>query len=111
MAHKKKSRKAVAMAAALPQPKPPLPMPALLLRIGLILAAAGCAQYFLPIRKRAVSRHFLKERNIHAVPRPTTQCLPDQRTCQDASLHGGMRSSWLVGGRRPAWPRRRNFCQ
>ncbi|MCR6498157.1 hypothetical protein MUO32_03830 [Shinella sp. CPCC 101442] len=44
----KKSRKTAAIAVALPQPKPPLPMLALLIRVGLILAAAGIAQQFLP---------------------------------------------------------------
>lgn len=48
MANKKKSRKAATIAVALPQSKPPLPMSALLLRIVLILAAAGIAQQFLP---------------------------------------------------------------
>lgn len=46
MANKKKVRKATAV--ALPQTRPPLPMPALLLRIGLVLAAAAGVQHFLP---------------------------------------------------------------
>lgn len=48
MANKKNSRKTVAIAAAVPQLKPQLPIPALLLRVGLILAAAGIVQQFLP---------------------------------------------------------------
>lgn len=48
MASKKKNRKAAAMVAALSGPKPLLPLPALLLRIGLILAAAAGVQHFLP---------------------------------------------------------------
>lgn len=49
MAHKKKSRTAAALAVAMPQAKPALPMQALLLRVGLILAAAAAVQHFLPL--------------------------------------------------------------
>lgn len=48
MANKKKSRKTAAIAAAVPHPKPQLPIPALLLRVGLILVAAGIVQQVLP---------------------------------------------------------------
>lgn len=48
MARKKKTHKSAAVAAALRQPQPLLPIPALLLRVGLILAAAATVQHFLP---------------------------------------------------------------
>lgn len=47
MANKKKSLR-TAVVATVPQSKPQLPIPALLLRVGLILAAAGIVQQFLP---------------------------------------------------------------
>jgi hypothetical protein len=48
MARKKKNHKAAAIAAAIPRFQPTLPIPALLLRVGLILAAAAAVQLFLP---------------------------------------------------------------
>ncbi len=48
MTSKRKSRKATATVAALRFPKPPLPLAALVLRVGLILAAAAFVQHFLP---------------------------------------------------------------
>ncbi|GEM_PF-4565218 len=48
MAPKKKAHKTLAVAATMRQSQPPLPIPALLLRVGLILAAAAAVQQFLP---------------------------------------------------------------